>query len=188
MNKLIPRSSRLYRRLRLLRNARNRLLHRAPTIHPTAYVHATAQVARDLVTDEYAFVGRGCEIPPGTSIGRYSMLAPGVRIVGGDHRHDDPTVPVQFSGRPPQVRTTIGRDAWIGSGAFIMHGCSIGDGAIIGAGAVVTHDVPPREIWAGVPARRLRPRFATATAEERHRVMLEGPLQAPSFVAPKEQV
>jgi acetyltransferase-like isoleucine patch superfamily enzyme len=39
---------------------------------------------------------------------------------------------------------------------MILASCSsIGDRAVVGAGAVVTHDVPAREIWAGVPARRI---------------------------------
>lgn len=48
---------------------------------------------------------------------------------------------------------TIGNDVWIGGNCTILPGVTIGDGAVVGAGAVVTHDVPPRTVVAGVPAR-----------------------------------
>lgn len=32
----------------------------------------------------------------------------------------------------------------------------VSDNAVIAAGSVVTKDVPPDEIWGGVPARKLR--------------------------------
>lgn len=54
------------------------------------------------------------------------------------------------------VPTRVCRGASIGSGAVILCGVTIGEGALVGAGAVVTHDVAPREIVAGVPARSLR--------------------------------
>jgi len=47
----------------------------------------------------------------------------------------------------------IGDNVWIGIGATILSGVTIGDGAIIAAGAVVTHDVSPRTLVAGVPAK-----------------------------------
>lgn len=50
-------------------------------------------------------------------------------------------------------RTKIGRHVFIGIGAKILPGVSIGDFSVIGANAVVTKDVPPHEVWGGIPAR-----------------------------------
>ena len=50
----------------------------------------------------------------------------------------------------------IGRNVWIGAGAVVMPGVEIGSNAIVGAGSVVTKNIPPNEIWAGVPARFVR--------------------------------
>ena len=36
---------------------------------------------------------------------------------------------------------------------------NIGNGAVVAAGAVVTKDIPPYEIWGGVPAKKLRDRI-----------------------------
>ena len=59
--------------------------------------------------------------------------------------------------------TVIGRGAFVATNAVVLPGVTIGEFSVIGAGAVVTKDVPPREFWAGVPARRIRQRL---TAEE----------------------
>jgi acetyltransferase-like isoleucine patch superfamily enzyme len=50
----------------------------------------------------------------------------------------------------------VQRGASIGSNATIMCGVTIGEEAIVGAGSVVTHDVLPRTIVAGNPARVIR--------------------------------
>lgn len=44
-------------------------------------------------------------------------------------------------------------NVWIGRDARILKGVRIGSGSIVGMGAVVTHDVPPRVIVAGNPAK-----------------------------------
>ncbi len=60
---------------------------------------------------------------------------------------------------------TIGNDVWIGHGATIMAGNSVGDGAVVAAGAVVTKPVAAYAIVAGVPARKVKDRFAPQIAE-----------------------
>lgn len=65
----------------------------------------------------------------------------------------------------PRPAARIGRDVWIGYGAFIRSGVSIGDGAIVAAGAVVTRDVELYTIVGGTPARVLRPRFPAPMAD-----------------------
>ena len=53
---------------------------------------------------------------------------------------------------PPVIK----KKATIGAGVVICPGVTIGEGAIIGAGAVVVRDVPPDQVWLGIPARRMR--------------------------------
>lgn len=53
----------------------------------------------------------------------------------------------------------IGNDVWIGDDVKIMSGVTIGDGACIGANSIVTKDIPPYEIHAGIPNKRIKARF-----------------------------
>lgn len=164
----IDRSGWVYRNLRVVRNSAVIARKRLRYVHPTVYVHSSSVVATDFRAEAYAFVGKNCTIPPRVVIGRYSMLASSVAIVGGDHVWDVVGVPIQFCGRPTQHETVVMDDAWIGHGAIIMRGVTVGAGAIVGAGSVVTRDIPPYEVWAGVPARVIRQRFNDPQDRWRH--------------------
>lgn len=142
-------------------------------VHPSFYMAAGCQVSNDLVAHEFSFINEGCLLGPKVTLGRYVMLGPRVAVVGSDHQFSRPMVPIIFSGRPTVPPTVIEDDVWVGFGATILAGVRIGRGAIVGAGAVVTKDVPPFEIRAGVPAKKIGERF---TSDERraHETMLNG--------------
>lgn len=90
------------------------------------------------------------------TIGRNTRIGEFVTIRDQNHDHADPSVPLSDKGFMI-APVAIGENVWIGRGAAILMGVTIGDGAVIGANAVVVRDVPPGEVWGGVPARRLRP-------------------------------
>lgn len=167
-----------------LRSVRNILVQwskRLSNLQSTSYVHPSARVAKDLRLDRYVFVGPQCLISPNVTIGRYTMLASSVSIVGGDHEWTQPATPIQFSGRAEQKTTIIGQDVWVGHRVTIIRGVTIGDGSIISAGSVVTKDVPPRSVYGGVPARYIKDRFTSPSDIHNHRRMLDGPDQAPMY-------
>lgn len=166
------------RGLMAMRRRRKRL---GPTVHPTFYCAADTIIAPDLVAKEYSFVNKGGFICPNVTLGRYAMLASHVAIVSNDHDPSKPGTPIIFSGFPMPAPTVIDDDVWIGYRALIMAGVRIGRGAIIAAHAVVTRDVPPYEVHAGVPAKKVRDRFANAEDRAKHDAMLDGPPVNPSY-------
>ena len=51
----------------------------------------------------------------------------------------------------------IGNNVWIGAGAIICPGVTIGDNCVVAAGAVVTKDLEGGYLYAGVPAKQIKP-------------------------------
>ena len=49
----------------------------------------------------------------------------------------------------------IGKGVWLGAQVVVTPGTTIGCYSVVAAGAVVTKDIPPNEMWGGVPARKL---------------------------------
>jgi acetyltransferase-like isoleucine patch superfamily enzyme len=54
----------------------------------------------------------------------------------------------------------IGNDVWIGDDVTIFAGSVIGNGSVVGTKSLVKGKYPPFGIYAGTPARLLRPRFS----------------------------
>ncbi|WP_419755977.1 transferase hexapeptide repeat family protein [Brevundimonas sp.] len=132
-----------------------------PVIDGTAYVHPTAVLIGDVV------VGPRCYVGPGASLrGDFGRL-----VLGDGSNLQDNCVMHSFPGR----EVGLEHCAHVGHGA-VIHGCLIGRNALVGMNAVVMDNVmvgedsfigamsfvkagtviPPRTLWAGVPARQLR--------------------------------
>ena len=65
---------------------------------------------------------------------------------------------------------TVRKGALIGIRATVMDGADVGESAFIGAGALVTPRtvVPPRTLWLGAPAKRVRELSEAEVADLRH--------------------
>jgi acetyltransferase-like isoleucine patch superfamily enzyme len=84
------------------------------------------------------------------------MFANGSFITDGNHRFDDPHMPVPWQGFTSKGPTRIGDNVWAGANVVITSGVTVGKRCVIGANSVVTQDLPDFTIAAGVPAKPVR--------------------------------
>ena len=110
-----------------------------------------------------ATIGRRCKISShtfvceGVTIEDHVFVGHGVTFINDSYpRATTETGDLQTERDWKVEPTRVQTGASIGSGATILSNVVIGEHAIVGAGSVVTHDVPPRTIVAGNPARVLR--------------------------------
>jgi acetyltransferase-like isoleucine patch superfamily enzyme len=105
-----------------------------------------------------AVIGQHCRIQSHTficelvSIGDRAFIGHGVKFINDTFRTGGPAK----GNRELWGATRIGHDVSIGSNATILP-VDICDKAVIGAGAVVTRDIDRPGIYAGNPARLIRP-------------------------------
>src|SRR3954469_1967535 len=129
-----------------------------PDVHPTAYVHPSAELIGAVVVRAHASVWPGAV-----------LRADFNRIELGEGATVEDNVVVHPRGPQP---TTVGRDAvvghlahlegvvvedavLIGSGSIVLEGARVSTGAMVAAGALVLEgqEVPPGRRAQGVPAR-----------------------------------
>lgn len=94
----------------------------------------------------------------GISIGSDTIVGNLVTFHAENHRAADLDVPIRTQGVTHEG-ITVGRDCWIGARVTVLDGVNLGDGCVVAAGAVLkAGHYPPRGVYGGVPARRLRDR------------------------------
>ena len=136
---------------------------RAPQVHPSAYVQASAQVIGDVV------------IGPESSVWFNAVVRGDVhpiRIGARSNLQDNVTVHVTAARWPTIVGDdvtvahavvlhgcSVGDRCLIGMGAIVMDGVEIGEQCLIGAGALVTPGtrIPAGQLVMGQPAKVVRP-------------------------------
>jgi acetyltransferase-like isoleucine patch superfamily enzyme len=121
---------------------------------------------------DFSYLNRNCSVE-NSSIGRFCSIAQGVHIGPFEHIYSnislhpfwrDPIYGLinassQHCNEAVTKKTMIGDDVWIGLNVIVKQGVIIGTGSVIGAGSIVTKDIPPYEVWAGNPAKKIKDRF-----------------------------
>jgi len=89
-------------------------------------------------------------------IGAHCMLANGCFVTDGNHRFDDPKLPVPWQGFTSKGPTRLGDNVWCGANVVVTSGVTIGERCVIGSNSVVTEDIPAFSIAAGAPAKVIK--------------------------------
>jgi len=123
-----------------------------------AHVLPGARIGRDCNLCDHVFVENDVVLGDRVTVKCGVQLWDGVRL--GDDVFVGPNAtftndPFPRSKRRPErfLETVVERGASVGANATILPGITVGAEALVGAGAVVTHDVPPKAIVYGNPAR-----------------------------------
>src|SRR5690242_18585013 len=135
---------------------------RTPTIPASCYVDLSAQVIGDVVLGENSSVWMNAVLRGDVHsirLGSNSNVQD-CSVLHGQRNLYSVTVGDWVTiGHNATVHGCVVEDeSLIGIGARVLNNCRIGTGSIIAAGAVVPEHtvVPPRTLWAGVPAKQRR--------------------------------
>jgi acetyltransferase-like isoleucine patch superfamily enzyme len=113
----------------------------------------------NIIIGDNVHIGRACEFNCSLriSIGNNCLIASSTIIVDINHAIKKDTL----INRQPIIAEEIilEDDVWIGSGCVILKGVRLSEGCVVGAGSVVNKSIPPYEIWAGIPARKIGDRI-----------------------------
>jgi UDP-2-acetamido-3-amino-2,3-dideoxy-glucuronate N-acetyltransferase len=130
------------------------------TVWLPSNVYETAEIGQGVNIGVFSEIGP-CVIHEGVRIGAMCFIPEGVTIEKG--AWIGPRCTFTNDRFPPSdksrwQKTYVREGARLGAGVTVICGVTIGEGALVGAGSVVTRDVPPGEIWAGCPAKKLKRR------------------------------
>jgi carbonic anhydrase/acetyltransferase-like protein (isoleucine patch superfamily) len=133
-----------------------------PIIPASCYVDPSAQVIGDVALGEQASVWMNAVVRGDVNsirIGARSNVQDCAVLHGMRHLYPVIVGEMVTIGHNATVHGCIVEDAvLIGIGAVILNNARIGEGSIIAAGALIPEGtvVPPRTLWAGLPAKQRR--------------------------------
>ena len=128
---------------------------RVQLVSTVATLELAVEAGATLEIGERSLVNFGCSIVAldRVTIGPRSLIGPHCMIMDTAFHDVDPERRLE----PPTARPiTIEENVWLGARVIVMPGVTIGRDSVVGLGSVVTHDVPPRSVAVGVPARLVR--------------------------------
>lgn len=137
-------------------------LGHTPVIPASCYVDISAQVLGDVQLGERSSVWMNAVLRGDVHsirVGANSNVQDCAVLHGMRHKHAVVVGDWVTIGHNATVHGCVIEDAClIGMGAVLLNNAHIGEGSIIAAGALVPENtvVPPRTLWAGLPAKQRR--------------------------------
>lgn len=126
----------------------------AQGLSPAKVVHPSAVIAETVALGDGTFVAAGVIVNVDARIGRDVILNTGCTVdhdcIVGDHALIGPTASLCGGVR-------VGSGTLLGAGTSVVPLAAIGSNSVVGAGAAVVGDLPDGIVFAGVPARLVRP-------------------------------
>ena len=116
-------------------------------------VHHSVEVPDTCRIGVGSIVLAGVVLTADVVLGRHTVVMPTVTLTHGDRVDDFATL---CAGVSLGGNVSVGAGAYLGMNAAVREGVRIGRGAVLGMGSAVLENLPDRETWVGVPARRLR--------------------------------
>ena len=117
------------------------------------YTHSSAQIiiGSDVgISNAIICAKAGITIEDGVTIGAgVSLLDSDFHPLDAQSRHNGNVGTIS---KPIVIK----KNAFIGANVTILKGVTVGEESVVGACSVVSKDIPPREIWAGNPAKFIR--------------------------------
>ena len=117
------------------------------------------QPGKSIIVQDRVFIGRGCEfnIRQSIDIGNDCLIGSGCKFIDHDHGLTNLDQPINKQSGV-EIPIVIEENVWLGANVIVLKGVVISNGSIVGAGSIVTKSIPANEIWAGIPARKIRER------------------------------
>jgi acetyltransferase-like isoleucine patch superfamily enzyme len=134
----------------------------------TIWLSSQVDADPSLIIADRSYIGRNSflNIFHPITIGKDVLIGPYTYITTANHGFSQREIPIKdqpFYGAP----IIIEDDVWLGTHVVILPGVNIGKGAIIAAHSLVNRDVPPYEVWGGVPAKFLKSRPTGETSNDK---------------------
>ncbi|MGR3500225.1 MAG: bifunctional UDP-N-acetylglucosamine diphosphorylase/glucosamine-1-phosphate N-acetyltransferase GlmU [Limimaricola soesokkakensis] len=135
---------------------------RGATVGPFARLRPGAELAEEVHVGNFVEI-KNAQIGTGAKINHLTYL--GDADIGAGTNVGAGTITCNYDG-VFKHRTTVGRDAFIGSNTMLVAPVTLGDGAMTATGTVVTHNVPAGDMAVGRARQDNKPGFATRFFEK----------------------
>jgi acetyltransferase-like isoleucine patch superfamily enzyme len=130
---------------------------RRTILHDVRFFNLYRRGLAGLTIGDDCFLGDECLLDLAEGIVLENQVTLAERVLVLTHMNvgyaDHPLQP-HFPAKAAPVR--LGRGVFVGANATLLAGVTVGPESIVAAGSVVTHDVAPKTVVGGVPARVLR--------------------------------